>query len=116
MCRAFLWDRTLLFKGCELTNNSLVGHVEVLAISRISMSNCSTWLCCTAFLWQLMRYHVLHLLKNLKLQGREVSDADIVQWANLKVKNVGKSTRIDSFKVWVENRVILSSTNGFCFS
>ncbi|CAM6096511.1 unnamed protein product [Calypogeia fissa] len=51
-----------------------------------------------AFLWQLMRYHVLYLLKNLRLQGREVSDVDIVQWANLKVKNVGKSTRIESFK------------------
>lgn len=52
-----------------------------------------------AYLWQLMRYNILQLLKKLKLHGRDVSDADILHWANVKVKNVGKSTRMESFKV-----------------
>ncbi|KAG0559488.1 hypothetical protein KC19_10G108900 [Ceratodon purpureus] len=51
-----------------------------------------------AYLWQLMRFSVLQLLKDLRLHGREVSDADIIHWANLKVKNAGKTTRMESFK------------------
>jgi len=30
--------------------------------------------------------------------GREITDADIVNWANGKVSEAGKSTRMDSFK------------------
>ena len=42
---------------------------------------------------------MLQLLKELKLHGREVSDADIIHWANLKVRNVGKTSRMENFKV-----------------
>lgn len=52
-----------------------------------------------AYLWQLMRFSMLQLLKDLKLHGREVSDADIIHWANLKVRNVGKTSRMENFKV-----------------
>ncbi|XP_024385429.1 fimbrin-1 [Physcomitrium patens] len=51
-----------------------------------------------AYLWQLMRFSMLQLLKDLKLHGREVSDADIIHWANIKVRNVGKTSRLESFK------------------
>ncbi|KAL0000686.1 hypothetical protein SO802_014467 [Lithocarpus litseifolius] len=53
-----------------------------------------------AFLWQLMRFHMLQLLKNLRYhsQGKEVKDADILNWANNKVKSTGRSSHIDSFK------------------
>ncbi|XP_024545636.1 fimbrin-1 [Selaginella moellendorffii] len=51
-----------------------------------------------AFLWQLMRYHTLQLLKNIKLRGKEVSDYDILKWANNKVKRSGKDSRMESFK------------------
>lgn len=51
-----------------------------------------------AFLWQLMRYNMLHLLRTLKYKGKEVSDADILEWANGKVKASGKKNRIESFK------------------
>uniref|UniRef100_A0A7I4AZU4 Uncharacterized protein n=1 Tax=Physcomitrium patens TaxID=3218 RepID=A0A7I4AZU4_PHYPA len=51
-----------------------------------------------AYLWQLMRFSMLQLLKDLKLHGREVSDADIIHWANLKVRNVGKTSRMENFK------------------
>ncbi|KAK9070618.1 hypothetical protein SSX86_011020 [Deinandra increscens subsp. villosa] len=53
-----------------------------------------------AFLWQLMRFSMLHLLKNLRThgQGKEITDADILHWENMKVKQSGK-TQMDSFKV-----------------
>uniref|UniRef100_A0A6V7QT25 Calponin-homology (CH) domain-containing protein n=1 Tax=Ananas comosus var. bracteatus TaxID=296719 RepID=A0A6V7QT25_ANACO len=53
-----------------------------------------------AFLWQLMRFNILQLLKNLRFhsQGKEISDADILNWANSKVKASGKSSQIESFK------------------
>lgn len=53
-----------------------------------------------AFLWQLMRFTMLQLLKNLRShsQGREISDADILKWANRKVKSTGRTSHIESFK------------------
>lgn len=44
---------------------------------------------------------MLQLLKNLRYhsQGKEVKDADILNWANNKVKSTGRSSHIDSFKV-----------------
>ncbi|XP_074272972.1 fimbrin-4-like [Silene latifolia] len=53
-----------------------------------------------AFLWQLMRFTMLQLLKNLRSfsQGKEITDADILNWANKKVKSSGKSSHIESFK------------------
>ncbi|KAL9244314.1 hypothetical protein vseg_018101 [Gypsophila vaccaria] len=53
-----------------------------------------------AFLWQLMRFSMLQLLRNLRSfsQGREITDSDILSWANMKVKSAGKSSHIESFK------------------
>ncbi|KAI4306166.1 hypothetical protein L6164_029467 [Bauhinia variegata] len=53
-----------------------------------------------AFLWQLMRYTMLQLLKNLRShsQGKEITDADILKWANRKVKSTGRTSHIESFK------------------
>ncbi|KAK9077578.1 hypothetical protein SSX86_005915 [Deinandra increscens subsp. villosa] len=53
-----------------------------------------------AFLWQLMRFHMLQLLKNLRTrsQGKEITDADILKWANKKVKITGRTTQMESFK------------------
>ncbi|KAF0928937.1 hypothetical protein E2562_011033, partial [Oryza meyeriana var. granulata] len=53
-----------------------------------------------AFLWQLMRTSILQLLKNLRTHSkeREITDADILVWANNKVKESGKTSRIESFK------------------
>lgn len=53
-----------------------------------------------AFLWQLMRFNILQLLKNLRsrFQGKEVSDADILKWANKKVKSTGRTSQMESFK------------------
>ncbi|KAF1864258.1 hypothetical protein Lal_00048823 [Lupinus albus] len=53
-----------------------------------------------ALLWQLMRFTMLQMLKNLRLhsQGKEISDADILKWANRKVKSTGRTSHIESFK------------------
>lgn len=51
-----------------------------------------------AFLWQLMRYNMLHLLRTIKYKGKEVSDADILEWANNKVKASGRKSQMESFK------------------
>ncbi|KAE9596437.1 putative dystrophin [Lupinus albus] len=53
-----------------------------------------------AFLWQLMRFNMLQLLKNLRShsQGKEITDADILNWANNKVKRAGRTSQMDSFK------------------
>ncbi|GAV74610.1 CH domain-containing protein [Cephalotus follicularis] len=54
-----------------------------------------------AYLWQLMRFSMLQLLKNLRShssQGKEITDADILRWANNKVKKAGKTSQMESFK------------------
>lgn len=53
-----------------------------------------------AFLWQLMRFNMLQLLKNLRSrsQGKEITDADILKWANDKVKSTGRTSQMESFK------------------
>lgn len=47
---------------------------------------------------------MLQLLKNLRShsqgkEGREITDADILEWANRKVKISGKTSQMESFKV-----------------
>ncbi|XP_062200465.1 fimbrin-2-like [Phragmites australis] len=54
-----------------------------------------------AFLWQLMRYNILQMLRNLRFHsnGKEITDNDILAWANKKVKDSGKHhSRMESFK------------------
>ncbi|KAF5948509.1 hypothetical protein HYC85_014466 [Camellia sinensis] len=53
-----------------------------------------------AFLWQLMRFTMLQLLKNLRFhaKGKEIADSDILTWANHKVKSSGRKSQMDSFK------------------
>lgn len=53
-----------------------------------------------AFMWQLMRFNILQLLKNLRghSQGKEITDADILNWANNKVKSTGRTSRMESFR------------------
>lgn len=53
-----------------------------------------------AFLWQLMRCNMLQLLKNLRFHshGKEITDADILEWANGKVRNSGSQSHMIGFK------------------
>ncbi|KAE8685245.1 Fimbrin-1 [Hibiscus syriacus] len=49
-----------------------------------------------AFLWQLMRFSMLQLLKNLR--AKEITDADILNWANRTVNQAGRKSQMESFK------------------
>ncbi len=48
--------------------------------------------------WQLMRMQVIEMLKDVG-GGSNVTDADIVSWANAAVLASGKSSRLSSFRV-----------------
>jgi plastin-1 len=50
-----------------------------------------------AVVWQAMRYYVLNYLKRMS-KGRDITENDIINWANQKVKSAGKSRQMDSFK------------------
>lgn len=51
--------------------------------------------------WQMMRFHVLKFISEVqqkKFGNKEVTDQDLIEWANQKVRSVGKTHTIDSFK------------------
>jgi len=45
-----------------------------------------------------MRYFILNYLKRMSKSGREVTENDIIKWANSKVRGSGKNTQMESFK------------------
>jgi len=47
--------------------------------------------------WQLMRYHMLKFLASLSKGGKQITDKDILDWANKVVKESGKNTQISGF-------------------
>jgi len=50
-----------------------------------------------AIVWQAMRYYVLNYLKRMS-KGRDITETDIIHWANSKVKSAGKTRQMESFK------------------
>lgn len=68
-----------------------------------------------------MRFNILQLLKNLRFHshGKEIFDADILEWANSKVRNSGGQTRMASFKVLISeafsyHKCWVQSAAGLC--
>lgn len=55
-----------------------------------------------------MRFSMLQLLKNLRFHsnGKEITDAHILDWANSKVKSSGSQSRMNSFKVLFRNQIL----------
>jgi plastin-1 len=51
-----------------------------------------------ALVWQLMREHIVQTLKSLSSGGVEITDNDMINWANSAVKSSGKHTAMQSFK------------------
>jgi len=51
-----------------------------------------------AIIWQAMRMYVLNFLKVISKGGKDITDADIIHWANEKVKASGKDTSMQDFK------------------
>jgi len=50
-----------------------------------------------AIIWQLMRRHTLNILRSLSQTGHEVSEQEIVDWANQTVASSGKISAIRNF-------------------
>ncbi|KAI9141258.1 calponin homology domain-containing protein [Paraphysoderma sedebokerense] len=48
--------------------------------------------------WQLMREHIVQTLRSLAKDGKEVTDADMIAWANATVARGGKSSSINTMK------------------
>ena len=48
-----------------------------------------------------MRFNILQLLKKSRFHshGKEITDADILEWANSRVRSLGGQSHMDSFKV-----------------
>jgi len=51
-----------------------------------------------AFVWQLMRENIVQTLKSLSKGGKEITEADIIEWANATVRAGGKASTMASFK------------------
>ncbi|KAJ5068560.1 hypothetical protein M0811_02502 [Anaeramoeba ignava] len=51
-----------------------------------------------ALVWQMMRFHVMSILRKVSKDGKEIKDADLVRWANGKVQSAGKSSKMSGFK------------------
>lgn len=61
---------------------------------------------------------MLQLLKNLRFhaQGKEITDADILNWANSKVKSAGRKSQMESFKVMKKASITNISVSNFTTS
>jgi len=51
-----------------------------------------------ALVWQLMRYHTIKFLSHLTLDGSQVTDEQIIEWANKKVADGGRPSSMRNFK------------------
>ena len=51
-----------------------------------------------AVVWQAMRAYVLGYLKRISKGGREITEDNVVDWCNQKVRGAGKNGKMESFK------------------
>ena len=92
---------TITFKKVENTNyavvlgKSLKFSLVGIQGSDITDGNKTLTL---SLVWQMMREHVIQTLKTLSKAGKDITDSDIIAWANDKVKGAGKTSRMSSFK------------------
>ncbi|GFQ00145.1 fimbrin-2 [Phtheirospermum japonicum] len=82
-CKRYLTPKDIV-EGSPNLNLAFVAHI-------FQHSKCAI---------MLMRCNMLQLLKNLRFHshGKEIIDADILEWANSKVENSGTKSRMSSFK------------------
>jgi len=48
--------------------------------------------------WQMMRDHIIETLKSLKNNDKDITDADIISWANETVKRGNRTSTMSNFK------------------
>lgn len=89
------------FKAVENTNYAVdlakASQMHIVGIQGADIVD-GTKTLTLGLVWQLMRLNITKTLSSLSKGGRGVSDADMVAWANGKVKASGKTSQIRSFK------------------
>jgi len=89
------------FKAVENTNYSVdlakSNHMSMVGIQGADIVDGNKTLT-LGLVWQLMRKNVVQTLASLSKGGRDITDSDIVRWANDKVKSAGKTSSMKSFK------------------
>jgi plastin-1 len=89
------------FKCVENTNYSLdlarTNRMHIVGIQGADIVD-GTRTLVLGLVWQMMRQNVTQTLASLSKGGREITDSDIVRWANDTVRKAGKSSSMRSFK------------------
>ncbi|GMM27512.1 fimbrin [Martiniozyma asiatica (nom. inval.)] len=88
------------FKALENTNYSVaIGKANKFSLVGIEGSDITDGnkMLTLGLVWQLMRRNINNTLSTLSLNGKEVSDQDILRWANSMVTKGGKSNSVRSF-------------------
>lgn len=89
------------FKALENTNYAVeLGKSKGFSLVGIEGSDIldGNKLLTLGLVWQLMRRNITTTMKNLSSSGRDMSDSQILKWAQEQVIKGGKSTSIRSFK------------------
>lgn len=89
------------FKALENTNYCVaIGKANRFSLVGIDGSDITDGnkMLTLGLVWQLMRRNINNTLSSLSINGKEVSDMDILQWANTMAAKGGKASSIRSFK------------------
>ncbi|GMM44425.1 fimbrin [Pichia kluyveri] len=89
------------FKALENTNYCVaIGKANRFSLVGIEGSDIldGNKMLTLGLVWQLMRRNINNTLSSLSINGKEVSDMDILKWANNMVVKGGKASTIRSFK------------------
>jgi hypothetical protein len=89
------------FKAVENTNYAVdlakANNMSMVGVQGADIVDANKTLT-LGLVWQLMRKNVVQTLASLSKGGRDVTDSDIVRWANDTVKKAGKGSSMRSFK------------------
>ncbi|GAA6022654.1 hypothetical protein JCM10207_008568 [Rhodosporidiobolus poonsookiae] len=89
------------FKAVENTNYALdlakQNHMHIVGIQGADLVDGQRTLT-LGLVWQMMRRNILSTMASLSKGGREITDSDIVKWANGEVQKKGKRSSMRSFK------------------
>ncbi|CDH10701.1 related to Fimbrin [Zygosaccharomyces bailii ISA1307] len=89
------------FKALENNNYAVeLGKVNGFSLVGIEGSDIvdGNKLLTLGLVWQLMRRNITNTLRTLSSSGRDMSDSQILKWAQDQVQKGGKSSKIHSFK------------------
>lgn len=94
-------NELMRFKALENTNYCVaIGKANRFSLVGIEGSDITDGnkMLTLGLVWQLMRRNINNTLSALSINGKEVSDLDILKWANSMSAKGGKSSSIRSFK------------------